>query len=158
VLDVERGIRRAYCMRLGEQELSKTHRARIVISPLPINQLPSRTVEAGCRELAAVQYRLTGNDMKPEKGQGWKVMKKTKCWKADFFFVVKLGPADIRFQIVGMNGVLSSDHGSLDVEYLEGLEATAPARPPDPPPMEKADQRKSGIKSTLWRKAGRWPA
>ncbi|TKA45488.1 hypothetical protein B0A54_04027 [Friedmanniomyces endolithicus] len=112
----------------------------------------------GTRQLAAVQYRLTANDMKPEKGQGWKVVKKTKCWKADFFFVVKLGPADIKFQIVGMNGMLSSDHDSLDVEYLEGPEATALARPPDPPPMEKADQRKSGIKSTLWRKAGRWPA
>ncbi|KAK1086943.1 hypothetical protein LTR33_001309 [Friedmanniomyces endolithicus] len=158
VVDVSKGILRAYCMRLGDQERSKTHRARIVISPLPTHQLPLRTTDTGCRELAAVQYRLTDNDMKPEKGQGWKVMKKTKCWKADFFFVVKLGPADIKFQIVGMNGMLSSDHDSLDVEYLEGPEVTAPARPPDPPPPEKVDQREPGIKSTLWRKAGRWPA
>jgi len=96
--------------------------------------------------------------MKPESGQGWKLMKEKKCWKADFFFVVKSGPADIRFQIVGMNGVLSSDHDSLDVEYLEGPEATAPARPPDPPPMEKVDQRKSTMRSSIWRKAGGWPA
>jgi hypothetical protein len=68
--------------------------------------------------------------MQLKNRQIWKLKK--KYWKANFFFVVKLGPADLRFQIVGKNGLLSSDHDSLQVDFMDPSEAN----PPDPPPKQ----------------------
>ncbi len=75
-----------------------------------------------------VHFRLTENDMKLKNHQVWKVLKK-KYWKADFWFVVKLGPADIRFEIVGRGGVLSTNHESLSVEFIDPVEARTPKTP-----------------------------
>jgi hypothetical protein len=55
--------------------------------------------------------------MKLKNRQFWKLKK--KYWKAEFQFVVKIGPADLRFQILGKNGVLSSSHDSLVVEFMD---------------------------------------
>lgn len=64
-----------------------------------------------------IKYQLTGNDMKLKNRQLWKVGR--KYWKAEFIFVVNIGPADLRFNIVGKNGVLSSGHDKLDVEFMD---------------------------------------
>lgn len=55
--------------------------------------------------------------MKLKNRQFWKLKK--KYWKAEFQFVVKIGPADLRFQILGKNGVLSSSHDNLVVEFMD---------------------------------------
>lgn len=65
--------------------------------------------------------------MKLMNKQFWKCKK--KYWRASFFFVVKLGPADLRFQIVGENGILSSDHDKLSIEFMEGSEGSSDKPP-----------------------------
>ena len=122
---VSEGIRREYGATLEEAEHDLPRHARIVMSKLPVKNLPRLSTDTGCQEVVMVNYKLTGNDMKLKNRQVWKLKK--RYWKADFYFVVKLGPADLRFQILGKNGVLSSDHDKLDVEFLEGV---APQRPP----------------------------
>ena len=97
------------------------------MSALPVSQLPRRTSEDGWKDVVSVSYQLTENDMKLKNRQIWKLKK--KYWKASFFFVVKLGPADLRFQILGKNGLLSSDHDSLQVDFMDPSEASQP----DPP-------------------------
>ena len=62
-------------------------------------------------------YKLTGNDMKLKNRQFWKIGK--KYWRAEFLFVVKIGPADMKFQILGKNGVLSTRHDDLKVEFMD---------------------------------------
>lgn len=71
-----------------------------------------------------VTYGLTKNDMTLESGQRWKLKK--KLWRADFYFVTKLGPADLRFEILGRNGTLSSAHESLQVEFAEESASDTP--------------------------------
>lgn len=87
------------------------------MSSLPVQRLPQLTTDAGCKNVVLVNYRLTGNDMKLKNRQFWKLKK--KYWKAEFYFVVKVGPADLRFQILGKNGVLSSSHDNLHVEFID---------------------------------------
>ena len=87
------------------------------MSSLPVRQLPQNLSEKGWKDVATVTYKLTENDMTLKNGQPWKIKK--KYWRAEFYFVVKLGPADLKFQIVGKNGLLSSDHDSLQVDFLD---------------------------------------
>lgn len=128
-ISVNEGISRPYGATLAESEHHLPRHARIVMSTLPVHQLPRFTTDAGCQEVASVVYRLTGNDMKLMNRQVWKVKK--KYWKADFSFVVKLGPADLKFQILGKHGVLSSDHDSLKVQFMDPSESKSPR--PTPP-------------------------
>lgn len=82
----------------------------------PDKQPPRLFDPATCEDLVRVNYTLTENDMMLVKsrfklGSGY--------WKAAFQFVVMLGSADLRFQIRGRNGLLSSDHDSLEVEFMD---------------------------------------
>lgn len=81
------------------------------------DQLPQLATDRRCQEVVLVSYTLTKNDMK-QKAKFFK-MKLKRYWKAHFLFVVKVGPADLRFEILGRDGVLSTDHGSLQVEFVE---------------------------------------
>jgi hypothetical protein len=107
VISVKNGISRFYAATLAETDHQSTRYAQIVMSSRSSNELPYRTVDAGCKSVVLVKYQLTGNDMK------------LKYWRADFQFVVKIGPADLRFKILGKNGVLSSSHDNLVVEFMD---------------------------------------
>ena len=119
---------------MAENEHQLPRHARIVMSTLPVKQLPRLTTDAGCQDVVSVKYTLTGNDMKLMNRQVWKLKK--KYWKADFSFVVKLGPADLRFQILGKNGLLSSDHDSLKVEFMDPSELKLPRTVPKAPTVQ----------------------
>ena len=77
---------------MAEGEHLATRQARIVMSSRPVKQLPQRTTEGGWKDVASVSYKLTENDMKLKNRQLWRLGK--KYWRANFFFVVKVGPAD----------------------------------------------------------------
>jgi hypothetical protein len=117
VISVKNGISRFYAATLAETDHQSTRYAQIVMSSRSSNELPYRTVDAGCKSVVLVKYQLTGNDMKLKNRQFWKLKK--KYWRADFQFVVKIGPADLRFKILGKNGVLSSSHDNLVVEFMD---------------------------------------
>lgn len=76
--------------------------------------------DASCQDVVAVKYKLTENDMKLKNRQIWKLKK--QYWRANFEFVVKVGSADLRFQIRGNEGILSTDHDKLDVDFFDPLE------------------------------------
>lgn len=130
-VNVANGVRRGYTSTMTAEEVAFPRFARIVMSTLPAAQLPVRFPSPGCREVVQVQYNLTENDMEVENRQTWKSpLKKKKFWKAEFSFVVKLGPADLRFQIVGKNGLVSSDHDSLTVDFMDPSEKAPTASVP----------------------------
>jgi len=119
---ITEGVRRQYGSTLAANELGSLNVARIVMSTLPAKKLPMLATDAGCQFVSVVHYKLTENDMKLKNRQVWKMKK--KYWKANFSFVVKLGPADMKFEILGKDGVVSSDHKSLAVEYMDPSEKT----------------------------------
>jgi hypothetical protein len=84
-------------------------------------KLPVLATDAGCREIVSVTYRLTGNDMKLKNRQFWKLKK--KYWQAEFRFVVKIDPADLKFQILGKTGV------DLKAEFMDPFDARNKQRP-----------------------------
>lgn len=106
----------------------------ILMSSLPVGKLPQFSTDAGCKEVVSVTYQLTGNDMKLKNRQFWRIGK--KYWKAEFFFVVKIGPADLKFQILGKNGVLSTSHDDLKAEFMDPYDAKE--KKPLPPQQPSA--------------------
>ncbi|KAF2212423.1 hypothetical protein CERZMDRAFT_97695 [Cercospora zeae-maydis SCOH1-5] len=119
-LEIAEGARQNYTTTVAEGEQKNPRMARVVMSTLPGFKLPERYPHSGCKEVARVQYILTENDMKLRNRQVWK--SKKKYWRAEFTFVVILGPADLKFQIVGMNVLLSSDHDCLTVVFMDPSE------------------------------------
>lgn len=120
---VEEGRRQQYKVTLKESDIENDREALIVTSSLPPDRLPVLSTQKGCQQIVSVKYKLTKNDMTLESRPRWAQMKfKKKLWHADFFFVTKLGPADLRFQILGRNGSLSSDHDSLKVDFADTVE------------------------------------
>ncbi|KAF2156898.1 actin-like ATPase domain-containing protein [Myriangium duriaei CBS 260.36] len=113
----EDGVRRAYCASIPPGSQNSPRRVRIVMSTLPPDQLPTCATQAGCKDVASVEYKLTENDMKLKNRQIWKIGR--KFWRARFTFVTKFGPADVRFQILGSQGLLSSDHDDLKVDFMD---------------------------------------
>lgn len=116
-MSVKEGISRIYSVILAESECRDPRRAHIVMSSLPNERLPTLATDPGCKEVVVVNYQLTGNDMKLKNRQFWKLRK--KYWKAQFSFVVNIGPADLKFSIVGKNGVLSTSHNSLSTDFMD---------------------------------------
>lgn len=87
------------------------------MSTAPPDELPSTTKDARCKQVVVVHYKLTGNDMKLKNKKFWKPGK--RYFQAQFNLVIQLGAADLRFQIRGKYNILSSDHDSLEVEYMD---------------------------------------
>lgn len=106
-----------YNATLAETDHNTPRSAMILMSSLPVGKLPQFSTDAGCKEVVSVKYKLTGNDMKLKNRQFWRIGK--KYWKAEFLFVVKIGPADLKFQILGKNGVLSTSHDDLKAEFMD---------------------------------------
>lgn len=126
---MEEGRRQQYKITLKESEIENEREAQIVTSSLPADRLPVLSTQKGCQHIASVKYKLTKNDMTMESRSRWTQMKlKKKLWQADFFFVTKLGPADLRFQILGRNGSLSSDHDSLKVDFADATDKKIPRK------------------------------
>ena len=126
-ISVSDGVSRLYTATLPEEDHKLPRSATILMSSLPIGKLPMLSTDSGCKEVASVTYRLTGNDMKLKNRQFWKLKK--KYWKAEFQFVVKIGPADLKFQILGKNGVLSTSHDELKAEFLDPFDVKNKKRP-----------------------------
>jgi hypothetical protein len=120
-ISVSDGVSRLYTATLAEHDHQTPRSATILMSSLPLAKLPVLSTDAGCKEIVSVTYRLTGNDMKLKNRHFWKLKK--KYWKAEFRFVVKIGPADLRFQILGKNGVLSTSHDDLKAEFMDTFDA-----------------------------------
>ncbi|KAF2223070.1 hypothetical protein BDZ85DRAFT_121257 [Elsinoe ampelina] len=116
-INVAEGIKRPYNATITHGAQHAPRRAQIVMSSLPAHQLPRALSRTGWTDVATVVYQLTDNDLKLKNRQLWKVKK--KYWRANFDFVVLLGPADLRFQIRGRDGVISSDHERMGVEFVD---------------------------------------
>ncbi|KAK5170090.1 uncharacterized protein LTR77_004674 [Saxophila tyrrhenica] len=129
-VSVSEGVHRQYTSTLADGEQLQPRQARIVMSTLPPNRLPRRLPDGGCQEVAKVNFTLTQNEMRLKNRQVWKLKK--KYWLAEFIFAVKLGPADLRFEILGKDGVLTTGQNSLQAEFMDPLEhksAKTPLRP-----------------------------
>lgn len=118
-IDAGAGIRRPYCADLTDQNRFDERQVRIVSSRLQGERLPQLLSGSGWDELVRVRYRLTDGTMKLIRNR-WRP--KASFWRAEFSFVVKLGPADISFQIESANGIINTD--TVEAEFMDHDEQT----------------------------------
>lgn len=102
-----------------EREPWKT---RIVMSHLPVHQLPSSLKRAGAREICAVEAILNPRDMK-RKNRHWYEFGK-EYNRAEFEVRMLIG-AGLRFEIWSKDGIRSRDHGEIEVQW-ENVEHQMP--------------------------------
>lgn len=84
------------------------------MSTLPANMLPSSLNKPGARRLCQVKSRLPTN-MKMKNSKWYQ--RSDKYFKAEFDVQVLIGAADLRFQTLDKDGLLSQDHNAIDVDW-----------------------------------------
>lgn len=94
-----------------EREPWKT---RIVMSHLPVNQLPSSLKKGGAREICAVETMLHPRDMKRKNRHWYNIGKEFN--RAEFEVRMLIG-AGLRFEIWSRDGIRSRDHEEIDIKW-----------------------------------------
>lgn len=88
--------------------------AEIVMSTLPIDQLPKSMNKAGAQRVCKVESKLPVT-MK-RKNRHW-YNGGPQYLRAEFDMQVLIGPADLKFQTLSKGGVISKDHEGIDVQW-----------------------------------------
>jgi hypothetical protein len=89
-----------------------------------VHQLPSSLNKVGAQRVCRVESELPP-DMKP-KNQRWYNVG-PRYLRASFEMQVLVGPADLKFQVLSQDGIISRDHESIDVEWVSSTrEAVQP--------------------------------
>ncbi len=114
-ISVKDGIKHDYKLKLQPTEIDKPWKTQIVMSTLPVDQLPKSLQGPGAKHVCAVESVLSSDDMK-EKNRHW-YNSGPKWYRAQFAMQVIIGAADLKFQIVGKDGVVSKSHNEVAVQW-----------------------------------------
>jgi hypothetical protein len=98
--------------------------SQIVMSTLPATSLPRSLADAGAKRICRVESQLPP-DMKL-KNKHW-LGTRPKYYRAKFEMQVLVGAADLKFRILSKEGVISKDHNSIGVEWIESKQRAGPA-------------------------------
>lgn len=88
---------------------------QVVSSALPVSQLPTSMRMEGVKPVCGVESVLNERDMKL-KNRHWYQFR-PKYYRAQFDVRVIVGAADLKFQLVGLDGIVSKDHEEIQVEW-----------------------------------------
>ena len=145
------GQRQNYRLKLPMGKERDPWKTRIVMSPLPANQLPSSTRRDGAKEVCAIETVLDPQDMKreycgkirylhPSGADCGLPLGKNRHWynfgkeynRAEFE-VRLLAQTGLRFEIWNKDGLRRSrDHDEIEVQW-----ESADGRLPPPPPAQE---------------------
>lgn len=111
------GVTRHYRLKLEVDRENEPWRCQIVMSTLPAKQLPRSLKQKGAVEVCQLEASLKREDMKRKNSRWYNLSR--EYWLADFDIRILIGPADLRFQLVGAGGGIRSnrDDGSIRVEW-----------------------------------------
>ena len=124
IISVKDGIKHDYKLKLQPTEIAKPWKTQIVMSTLPVEQLPRSLQGPGSQSVCAVESVLSLDDMK-KKNRHW-YNTGPEWYRAQFAMQVIIGAADLKFQIIGKNGVVSKTHNEVAVQWTS---VTPPENP-----------------------------
>jgi hypothetical protein len=96
----------------------------MVMSSLPVSELPRSLKKEGAKSVCAVESVLSYRDMK-KKNRHWYNFG-PEYYRAEFDMKVIIGAADLKFEMLGKDGVVSRPHSEVQVQWAA---ATREARP-----------------------------
>ena len=118
-MSVQDGINKHYSMKIQPGQEHLPWSAEIVMSTLPIDQLPTSMNKAGAQRVCKVESGLP-HDMKL-KNRHW-YSPGQQYLRAEFDMQVLVGAADLKFQTLSRGGVISKDHKSIEVQWASSAE------------------------------------
>lgn len=120
------------------------------MSTLPADQLPTSLNKPGAHRLCRVESQLPQN-MKI-KNRHW-YNRGPKYSRADFDVQVIVGAADLKFQTLDRNGVLSQSHDTIAVEWVA---TPREACQPQIAELEGSEPRDMSRRNQRWRLGSGW--
>jgi hypothetical protein len=106
----------------------------MVMSTLPVSELPRSIKKEGSRAVCAVESLLSDRDMK-KKNRHWYNLG-PPYHRAEFDMKVIIGAADLKFEMVGKDGVASRPHDEVAVQWANATEVS---------PQEEAEEIFGGV-------------
>jgi hypothetical protein len=96
----------------------------MVMSTLPASELPRSLKKEGSRSVCAVESVLSDRDMK-RKNRHWYNFG-PQYYRAEFDMRVIVGAADLKFEMLGKDGVVSKPHNEVDVQWTNVTQEKRP--------------------------------
>ena len=85
------------------------------MSTLPVAELPRSLKKEGAKSVCAVESVLSHRDMK-KKNRHW-YNRGPEYYRAEFDMRVIIGAADLKFEMLGKDGVVSKPHSEVQVQW-----------------------------------------
>jgi hypothetical protein len=140
-VSIKEGIKHRYKLKLDPVKVDRPWRARVLMSTLPVSELPRSLKKEGSHSVCSVESVLSHRDMK-KKNRHWYNFG-PKYYRAEFDVRVIIGAADLKFEMVGKDGVVSMPHDQIEVQWMTATKQTTP--------LEGAGEELSGLyKDRAW--------
>ena len=134
-VSVKDGIKHHYKLKLDPIKVNLPWKARMVMSTLPASELPQSLKKEGSRPVCAVESILSEGDMKKKNRHWYNVG--PGYYRAEFDMRVIIGAADLKFELLGKDGVVSKPHSEVEVQWVKAAK--------DMRPQEEAEEIFGGL-------------
>lgn len=118
----ETGASQRYRLKLDMGSERQPWKIKIVMSDLPVRQLPRSLKQAGAREICNIETILNPRDMKRKNRHWWSLEKEYN--RAEFEVYIIFGTR-LRFEIRSKDGICRREHEEIHVEW-EGVQEKMP--------------------------------
>jgi hypothetical protein len=92
------------------------------MSTLPAAELPRSLKKEGAKSVCAVESVLSHRDMK-KKNRHW-YNRGPEYYRAEFDMRVIIGAADLKFEMLGKDGVVNKPHSEVKVQWATAAKET----------------------------------
>jgi hypothetical protein len=113
-VSVQQGVKQHYSLKVQPGREHLPWNTQIVMSTLPAHLLPTSLNKSGAQRVCKVESSLP-QDMKL-KNRHW-YNAGPQYFRAEFDMQVLIGPADLKFQTLSKDGIISGGHAAIDVEW-----------------------------------------
>ena len=118
-ISIRDGIKHHYKLKLDPAKVNAPWKTRMVMSNFPASELPRSLKKEGARSICAVESVLSYRDMK-RKNRHWYNLGPV-YYRAEFDMRVIVGAADLKFEMLGMDGVVSKPHNEVEVQWTNAV-------------------------------------
>lgn len=113
-VSVQQGVKQHYSLKVQPGRENLLWNTQVVMSTLPPDLLPTSLNKSGVQRVCKVESSLP-QDMKL-KNRHW-YNAGPQYLRAEFDMQVLIGPADLKFQTLSKDGIISRDHAAINVEW-----------------------------------------
>lgn len=123
-MSIKEGIKHHYKLKLDPIRVNLPWKTRMLMSTLPASELPRSLKKEGSNSVCSVESVLSHQDVK-KKNRHWYNLG-PEYYRAEFDMRVIVGAADLKFEMLGKDGVVSRPHDQVEVQWMTATKQTTP--------------------------------